>query len=177
MAKTNDFFENYEMSKNLDFYNSFEDPELGINNEVLKGIYNYGYEKPSQIQRIGIKPIIDGHDIVIQSHSGTGKTATFIIGLLHRIDTSINKPQCIIISNTRELACQTQKVFLSLSSYSGVKCNLCIGGDLQFKYNVENIKEHVIIGTPGRISDLINKDIISSDSIRIVVIDEADDVL
>jgi translation initiation factor 4A len=177
MAKTNDFYENYEMSKNLDFYDSFENSELGISNDVLQGIYSYGYEKPSQIQRIAIKPIIDGHDIVIQSHSGTGKTATFIIGLLQRIDESINQPQCIIISNTRELANQTYKVFLSLSHYTKIKCNLCIGGDLQYKYNSDNIKDHVIIGTPGRISDLINKDIISSNEIRIVIIDEADDVL
>jgi len=177
MAKTNDFFENYELSKNLDFYDSFEDPELGISNDVLKGIYSYGYEKPSQIQRVAIKPIIEGRDIVIQSHSGTGKTATFIIGLLERVDITINKPQCIVISNTRELADQTYKVFLSLSHYTNVKCNLCIGGDMQYKYNIENIKDHVIIGTPGRISDLINKEIISSSDLKMIIIDEADDVL
>ena len=177
MTKTNEFFENYELSKNLDYYDSFEDPELGLSNDVLKGIYSYGYEKPSPIQRVGIKPIIDGRDIVIQSHSGTGKTATFIIGLLQRIDEDINKPQCIIISNTRELADQTYKVFLSLSNYTNIKCNLCIGGDMQYKYNIESIKDHVIIGTPGRISDLINKDIISSNDIKLIIIDEADDVL
>jgi superfamily II DNA/RNA helicase len=177
MAKTNDFFENYELSKNIDFYDSFEDPKLGISNEVLKGIYSYGYEKPSPIQRVGIKPIIDGRDIVIQSHSGTGKTATFIIGLLERIDITINKTQCIVVSNTRELADQTYKVFLNLSKYTNIKCNLCIGGDMQYKYNIENIKDHVIIGTPGRLSDLVNKDIISSNDIKLIIIDEADDVL
>ena len=177
MAKTNDFFENYELSENIKFYDSFEDPELGLNNDVLKGIYSYGYEKPSQIQRVAIKPIIDGHDIVIQSHSGTGKTATFIIALLQQIDITINQSQCIIISNTRELADQTYKVFLNLSKYTSVKCNLCIGGDMQYKYNIESIKDHVIIGTPGRISDLVNKDIISSDKIKLIIIDEADDVL
>lgn len=177
MSKNNEVFENYELSKNLEYYDSFEDTELGINDEVLKGIYSYGFEKPSQIQRVAIKPIIEGKDIVVQSHSGSGKTATFIIGLLQRIDKSINKPQCIIISNTRELADQTYKVFLSLSKYTGIKCNLCIGGDMQYKYSSENINEQVIIGTPGRISDLINKDIISSDNIKLIIIDEADDVL
>jgi len=177
MAKKNDFFENYELSKNLDFYDSFEDPKLGIHNNVLKGIYSYGYEKPSPIQRVAIKPIMDGCDIVIQSHSGTGKTATFIIGLLERIDPTINKPQCIVISNTRELADQTYKVFLSLSSYTEIKGNLCIGGDMQYKYNVENIKDHVIIGTPGRLSDLVNKEIIQTSDIKLIIIDEADDVL
>lgn len=177
MSTNNELFENYEMSKNLDFYDSFENPELGLKDEILNGIYSYGYEKPSQIQRIAIKPIINGDDIVIQSHSGTGKTATFIIGLLQRVDPDIQKPQCIVISNTRELADQTHKVFLNLSHYTNIKCNLCIGGDLQFKYYSDNIKEQVIIGTPGRISDLMNKNIINTDNIKMIIIDEADDVL
>jgi len=177
MSKKNDFFENYELNKNLDFYDSFENIDLGLKDEILKGIYSYGYENPSQIQRVAIKPIIDGSDLVIQSHSGTGKTATFIIGLLQRVNPEFTQPQCIIVSNTRELADQTYKVFLQLSAYTNIKCNLCIGGDMQYKYNSDNIKEQVIIGTPGRISDLINKDIINSDQIKLIVIDEADDVL
>ena len=177
MSKTSDFFENYALSKNLDFYDKFEDPELGLKDEILKGIYSYGYEKPSQIQRVGIKPIIDKRDIVIQSHSGTGKTATFIIGLLQNIDPLLLQTQCIVISNTRELADQTYKVFLQLSKYTNIKGNLCIGGDMQYKYNTENIKSHVIIGTPGRICDLINKDIIGCNEVKTIVIDEADDVL
>ena len=177
MLKENEIFDNYTISNNLQFYNNFEDPELGIKDEILKGIYSYGFEKPSQIQRVAIKPIIDGNDIVIQSQSGSGKTATFIIGTLQRIDPLIKQTQCIIISNTRELADQTYKVFLQLSKYTDIKCNLCIGGDMQYKYSVDNIKEQVIIGTPGRISDLINKDIINSNEIKLIIIDEADDVL
>lgn len=177
MSNKPEIYENYSVSNNLEFYDSFESEELGLKDEILKGIYSYGFEKPSQIQRIAIKPIIDGNDIVIQSHSGTGKTATFIIGALQRIDPNINKPQCIIISNTRELADQTNKVFINLSKYTNLKSNLCIGGDMQYKYNNDNINEHVIIGTPGRISDLINKDIILYNDIKIIIIDEADDVL
>jgi translation initiation factor 4A len=174
---TEDYFENYEVSQELNYYNSFEDEELGLNELVLKGIYNYGYEKPSPIQRVAIKPIIDKRDVVIQSHSGTGKTATFIIGLLQLMDQNIHEPQCIVISNTRELADQTYKVFKQLSLYTDIKCNLCIGGDLQHKYTTDSIKEQVIIGTPGRISDLLNKNIINKESIRLIIIDEADDVL
>ena len=174
---TEDYFENYEVSQELSYYNSFEDEELGLNELVLKGIYNYGYEKPSPIQRVAIKPIIDKRDVVIQSHSGTGKTATFIIGLLQLMDQNIHEPQCIVISNTRELADQTYKVFKQLSFYTDIKCNLCIGGDLQHKYTTDSIKEQVIIGTPGRISDLLNKNIINKESIRLIIIDEADDVL
>jgi len=173
----NELFENYTLSQNLEYYDTFEQEELGLNDDILRGIYSYGYEKPSPIQRVAIKPIIDGHDIVIQSHSGTGKTATFIIGLLHRINVDLNETQCIIVLNTRELADQTYKVFQNLAKYTTIKCNLCIGGDMQYKYVSDNIKEHVIIGTPGRISDLINKSIIKSDSIKMIVVDEADDVL
>jgi len=177
MNKKSDFFQNYDINKDLEFFDKFEDTELNINGDVLKGIYNYGYDKPSQIQRVAIKPIINGNDIVIQSHSGTGKTATFVIGLLHRIDPSINKPQCIIVSNTRELADQTQKVFLNIAKFTNIKSNLCIGGDMQFKYYSDSIKEQVIIGTPGRISDLMNKNIIDTQHIKIIIVDEADDVL
>ena len=177
MAKKNDLFENYELSKKLEYYDTFEHPELGLRADILNGIYSYGYEKPSPIQRVAIKPIVDGRDIVVQSHSGTGKTATFIIGLMQRIDNMINKPQCIILSNTRELANQTHKVFEALSQYTNIKCNLCTGGDMQFKYNSDNITEHVIIGTPGRISDLVGKEIINSSTIKMIIVDEADDVL
>jgi superfamily II DNA/RNA helicase len=177
MAQKNDFFENYEISKNLEYYDSFEHPEIGLKDNILKGIYSYGYELPSPIQRIAIKPITDGKDIVIQSHSGTGKTATFIIGLMQRIDETVNLPQCIILSNTRELADQTYKVFQALSLYTNIKCNLCIGGDMQFKYNSDNITEHVIIGTPGRVSDLVGKGIINNETIKLIILDEADDVL
>ena len=177
MTSNNEYFENYEINNELNYYNSFEDEELGLNELTLKGIYNYGYEKPSPIQRLAIKPIMNKNDVVIQSHSGTGKTATFIIGLLQIVDQTIHSPQCIVISNTRELADQTYKVFKQLSLYTDIKCNLCIGGDLQHKYTSDNITEQVIIGTPGRISDLLNKNIINKETIKLIIIDEADDVL
>ena len=145
MSKQNDFFENYEMNKPLDYYDRFEDENIGLKDDVLKGIYSYGYEKPSPIQRIAIKPIIDGEDIVLQSQSGTGKTATFLIGMLNRLDQELHQPQSIIISNTRELADQTFKVFNKLSQYTKLKGNLCIGGDMQLKYTADNIKDDVFI--------------------------------
>lgn len=177
MSKKMDVFENYETTEELDFIDSFEDPKLGLKDNILKGIFCYGYEKPSQIQRIAIKPIIDGKDIVVQSHSGTGKTATFIIGLLQRVDEELKKTQCIVMSNTRELADQTYKVFQNLTKFMDIKCNLCIGGDFQYKYCTDTIKDQVIIGTPGRICDLINKNIICTDDVKLIIVDEADDVL
>jgi len=175
--KDNELFENYVCSEELNYYNDFADPELDINDKILKGIFAYGFERPSPIQRIAIKPLKDGRDIVIQSHSGTGKTATFIIGLLSRIDFDLKEPQSIVICNTRELALQTVKVFNFLADYLDVKCKLCIGGDMQYKYISEEINNQVIIGTPGRLCDLISKKILNTDHVKLVVIDEADDVL
>ena len=177
MDKQNGFFDNYKLSDNIEFYDTFEHPELAITDNTLKGIYAFGFEKPSPIQRLGIKPIIDGKDVVIQSHSGTGKTATFVIGLLQRININEHNTQCIVISNSRELADQTYKVFKNISKFTNITSNLCIGGDMQYKYNSDNIKDQVIIGTPGRISDLINKNIINTDNVKLIIIDEADYVL
>ena len=170
-------FENYVCSHKLDYYNAFDNEDLKINDDILKGIYSYGFERPSPIQRIAIKPLIDKKDIVIQSHSGTGKTATFIIGILACIDQEKKHPQSIIVCNTRELAQQTVKVFESLSEFTKISCKLCIGGDMQFKYTSDNISNHVIIGTPGRLCDLVSKKMINTDFIKMIVIDEADDVL
>lgn len=172
-----ELFENYICSDKLKFYNKFEDEELNIKDNILKGIFSYGFERPSPIQRIAIKPLMEKKDIVIQSHSGTGKTATFIIGLLSNIDEKIKSTQAIVICNTRELALQTLKVFESLSNYTEINSKLCIGGDMQFKYSSENISNHVIIGTPGRLCDLISKKIINTENVKLLVIDEADDVL
>ncbi len=177
MSDKNDFFNNYDINRDLEFYDSFESPELNINDKILNGIYNYGFEKPSQIQRVAIKPITEGNDMVIQSQSGTGKTGTFTIGILNRIDENLHQPQAIVIANTRELADQTYKVCTALSSFTNIKTNLCIGGDLQVKYTVEKITDHIIIGTPGRVSDLIQKGLLSTNNVKVIVIDEADDVL
>ena len=97
-------FNTYVVNHPLKYYDKFDDEEIGIKDNILKGIYSYGFERPSPIQRIAIKPLIEGRDIVIQSHSGTGKTGTFSIGMLNRIDEELKSPQAIVICNTRELA-------------------------------------------------------------------------
>jgi translation initiation factor 4A len=169
-------FENYIISHDLKYFNNFEDHELNINDNILKGIFSYGFERPSPIQRIAIKPLIDGSDMVIQSHSGTGKTATFLIGILSNIKEN-EGTQSIVICNTRELAVQTSKVLNSISCFTKITHKLCIGGDMQNKYISEEINENIIIGTPGRLCDLMNKNILNTKKIKMLVIDEADDVL
>ena len=177
--KTNqpESFENYICNEELEYYDKFDDERLKINDDILKGIIAYGFDRPSPIQRIAIKPLMEKKDIVIQSQSGTGKTATFLIGLLSCIDQEKKCPQAIVVCNTRELATQTVKVFEALSSFTKINCKICIGGDMQFKYTSDDITNHVIIGTPGRLCDLISKRVVSTDAIKMIVIDEADDVL
>ena len=177
LNNNNEVFENYICTPKLTYYNRFDDEELNINDKILKGIYSYGFERPSPIQRIAIKPLMEGKDIVIQSHSGTGKTATFLVGVLSRIDIEIKCPQSIIICNTRELANQTLKVLEAIGNYSDVSYKICIGGDMQYKYISNDINEQIIIGTPGRLCDLISKKTINTGKIKTLVIDEADDVL
>ena len=170
-------FNNYEINVPLKSFNSFDEPEFNINDKVLKGIYSYGYDVPTPIQKIAIKPIMEGYDLVAQSHAGSGKTATFIVGMLHRIIEEEKTNQAIIISNTRELADQTFKVFKELSRFTKVTGSLCVGGEMLNRYTDIKINDHVIIGTPGRICDLLNKNIIDGNTVRILIIDEADDVL
>ena len=169
-------FENYIISHDLKYYDKFEDEDINIKDNILKGIFSYGFERPSPIQRVAIKPLTDGNDMVIQSHSGTGKTATFLIGILSRINET-DGTQSIVICNTRELAVQTSKVLKNLSCFTNITHKLCIGGDMQNKYISEEINENIIIGTPGRLCDLMNKNILNTKKIKILVIDEADDVL
>ena len=168
--------DNYLVSEEIDSIKSFDDME--ISEDILRGIYSFGFQEPSQIQRLAIKPFIGGRNMIVQSHSGTGKTATFMISILNRINPDLKETQAVIIAPTRELANQIYTVYQNLSNYTDITGYFCIGGSLRNKYNYnEEVNHHVIVGTPGRVSDLIGKGIIKSKNIRMLVIDEADDVL
>lgn len=161
---------------NIKNYNNFDEMELKEN--LLRGIYSYGFEKPSLIQQQAIVPIIKGYDIIAQAQSGTGKTGTFSISILEKIDNRLNYCQAIIISPIRELAVQTYNVIKNLGLYLNININLCIGGTDLIK-NFKEFKDtvHIVVGTPGRIYDLINKRILKIDHLKILVIDEADEML
>ena len=105
---------------------SFDDMEL--REELLRGIYAYGFEKPSAIQQRAIVPCIKRNDVIAQAQSGTGKTATFSISILQQIDTRNPNCQALVLAPTRELAQQIQKVVMALGDYMGVQCHACIGG-------------------------------------------------
>merc|ERR1712050_705231 len=157
-------------------YESFDDYDLHEN--LLRGIYSYGFEKPSAIQQRGIKPILDGRDTIGQAQSGTGKTATFVIGCLQRIDYKLNSCQSLILAPTRELANQIQKVALALGDYNRVKCHACIGGT-SVRDDIDKLREgqHLVVGTPGRVFDMIGKRYLRVDDLITFVLDEADEML
>lgn len=155
-------------------YESFED--LDLNDNLLRGIFAFGFEKPSSIQQKAIKPFLDGRDLIAQSQSGTGKTATFAISVLQSIKPE-KKTQALIISHTRELASQIHTVFSNLSKYMDV--NLCLltgGSSVQKNRNELAENPHILIGTPGRVLDMM-KNNISYKDINYLVVDEADEML
>jgi translation initiation factor 4A len=150
---------------------------FGIKENLLRGIYGYGFERPSRIQNIAIPPILKKKDVIAQSQAGTGKTGAFTIGVLNLIDDSLKYPQAIIMSNTRELADQINEVTKELCKYTQIKTSLCIGG-IPVKENVKSLKQsQLLIGTPGRLCDLIQNKDFDLDKIAIFVIDEADELL
>ncbi len=115
----------------------FED--LGLKENLMRGIVGYGFVKPSPIQQQGILPVLTGRDTIAQAQSGTGKTGTFTISCLQIIDETVFKTQALIVVPTRELAGQIAEVILNLGKYLGVKPHVLIGGT-PFKEDVEGLK-------------------------------------
>jgi len=155
---------------------SFDSMEL--NELLLRGIYAYGFEKPSKIQQRGIMPILAGHDTIAQAQSGTGKTATFTIAALQSIDTSVNQCQALILAPTRELAQQTQKVVRALGDFLQISSHACVGGTL-VRDDIRTLREgvQVIVGTPGRVTHMIQSDVLNLSPVKLFILDEADEML
>lgn len=155
---------------------SFDD--MGLCETLLRGIFAYGFEKPSAIQQQAIVPMITGKDLIAQAQSGTGKTGTFSIGMLQQIDPSLQETQAIILAPTRELAQQISRVVKALSSYMGVSVFTCIGGTSVNECSRELRRgHHVVVGTPGRIYDMIRRRSLVVGRLRMVILDEADQML
>ena len=154
--------------------------DLDLNSKLLRGIFGYGFEKPSPIQQKAIKPIILGKDVVAQAQSGTGKTATFTIGALSNVDVSNNNTQVLVLSPTKELTLQTAKVFESLGGMmDGLKVQTLYGGSIIEESSSFSNKKipHVICGCPGRVFDMMRRDRISAKKIKLIILDEADEML
>jgi len=166
----------FETSKEVKVTESFD--SMGLNEELIRGIYAYGFEKPSAIQQRAIKPILSGRDVIAQAQSGTGKTATFSISALAKIDTTVRDTQALILSPTRELAQQIQKVVLALGDYMSVQCHACIGGtSVGEDIRKLDYGQHIVSGTPGRVFDMIRRKNLRTRGIKMFILDEADEML
>ena len=164
--------------KDIKEINNWED--LNVKMPLLRGIYASGFEHPSPIQRKAILPIFDKRDVIAQAQSGTGKTACFSIGALVLIDTSKNVPQAMILSPTRELSIQTKKVIDELGGMMPeLRTQLMIGGTStdDAMQQLRNVTPHIIIGCPGRIHDMLKRKRLSVKDLRILILDEADELL
>ena len=158
--------------------NNWED--LNLKEELLRGIFTYGFETPSEIQKKAIMPIINGRDLIAQAQSGSGKTGTFSIGMLQSIDVSVKSTQALIIAPTHELAKQITSVVSSLGSFmDGLVMKTLIGGT-SIQDDTKSIREnppHVIIGCAGRIYDMIHRKYLNVNSVKLFILDEADEML
>ncbi len=154
--------------------------ELDLQPNLLRGIFAYGFEKPSFIQQRAIKPIMDGKDVLAQAQSGTGKTATFSIGALSRIDLSKSFTQVLVLSPTRELSVQTEAVIKGIGCFmTGLRIKSVFGGtsmDDVSSFSNKNTP-HIICGCPGRVSDMIRRGRLNHATIKLIVLDEADEML
>ena len=158
-------------------FNDWE--EMNLKRDILRGIYSYGFEKPSPIQKKAIKPLYDGKDIIAQAQSGTGKTGAFCVGSLQVLDKDQDKMQILIMAPTRELSRQIHEVIHSIGTIMKVRTQLVIGGT-STESDIKNIKKNspqVMVGCPGRIYDLIRRKFINPKDIKLIIMDEADEML
>ncbi|KAJ8969926.1 hypothetical protein NQ317_016191 [Molorchus minor] len=138
----------FETSEDVEVIEKFKG--MNLKEELLRGIFAYGFEKPSAIQQRAIKPIMKGRDVIAQAQSGTGKTATFAISILQSVDLTMRETQVLCLSPTRELAVQIQKVVLALGDFMNVQCHACIGGtNLGEDIRKLDYGQHVVSGTPA----------------------------
>ncbi|KAF1769607.1 hypothetical protein GCK72_001424 [Caenorhabditis remanei] len=166
----------FESSEEVSIVPTFD--KMGLREDLLRGIYAYGFEKPSAIQQRAIPAILKARDVIAQAQSGTGKTATFSISVLQTLDTQVRETQALILSPTRELAVQIQKVVLALGDYMNVQCHACIGGtNLGEDIRKLDYGQHVVSGTPGRVFDMIRRRNLRTRAIKLLVLDEADEML
>ncbi|KAL8160649.1 hypothetical protein V2J09_002186 [Rumex salicifolius] len=166
----------FETSEGVDPIQSFD--QMGIKDDLLRGIYAYGFEKPSAIQQRAIEPIIKGRDVIAQAQSGTGKTSMIALTVCQIVDTANREVQALILSPTRELATQTQRTILAIGDYINIMAHACIGGQ-SVGEDIRKLESgvHVVSGTPGRVCDMIKRRTLRTRHIKLLILDESDEML
>ena len=164
------------VSDELRVYETFD--EMGLPDNLLRGIYAHGFEKPSMIQRKAIVPIREGRDVLAQAQSGTGKTGAFSIGSMCRVDPTLKKPQILVLVPTRELAQQIEYVATHLGSHLPLSVYAATGGTpLGTDLRALERGAQYVIGTPGRIYDLMHRGALQRQHLKVLIMDEADQML
>eukprot|EP00798_Chlamydomonas_sp_ICE-L_P002775 gene2775-12652_t len=166
----------FETTKGVKVTSNFD--QMNLKEDLLRGLYAYGFEKPSAIQQRAIVPIIGKRDTIAQAQSGTGKSSLIAVTTCQLLDTTQRECQVLILSPTRELAQQTEKVILAVGDFMNVQAHSCVGG----KSLGEDIRKlengvHAVSGTPGRVFDMIKRKTLRTRYIKTLVLDEADEML
>ena len=178
--------------ENNQYCTSFDN--INLKEYTLRGIYAYGWEKPSDIQKQSLIKLLSGKDIILQASAGAGKTGVFVIGALEKVDLNLKDLQVLIISPTRELSIQTYNIICKLACFSQISIALHRGCGNKFRveekitgvekasgyisYGVaEKYKEQIIIATPGRLLDLLQRKFLNLFQSKLIILDEADELL
>uniref|UniRef100_A0A1J3DG72 RNA helicase n=2 Tax=Noccaea caerulescens TaxID=107243 RepID=A0A1J3DG72_NOCCA len=166
----------FETTKGIKPIASFDD--MGMNDKVLRGVYDYGFKKPSEIQQRAVMPILKGRDVIAQAQSGTGKTSMIAVSVCQIVNTSSRKIQVLVLSPSRELATQTEKTIQAIGVHTNIQAHACIGG----KSIGEDIKKlergvHAVSGTPGRVYDMIKRGSLQTKAVKLLILDESDEML
>ncbi|KAK9171170.1 DEAD/DEAH box helicase family protein [Cryptosporidium meleagridis] len=156
-------------------YSAKDWSDLNLSPDLLRGIYNKGFNRPSKIQAAALPLILNSPmNLIAQAHNGSGKTATFALAMLGKVDTKIIHPQCMCLCPTRELARQNQDVINELGKFTGITTWLVVAqGD---KYD-KTIGSQIIICTPGKMQDFLKKRSFPTEFMKLMVIDEADEMI
>ena len=162
-----------------EFMDAVRFDELNINDKILKAVKEMGFEAASPIQGAAIPVVLEGRDIVGQAQTGTGKTAAFGIPLLEKMDTKVKKPQAMILCPTRELAIQVADEIRKLAKFMHGAKVLPIYGGQNITNQIRSLKAgaNIIVGTPGRIMDHMRRHTLKLEDLKMVVLDEADEML
>lgn len=152
---------------------------MGLSPRMLKTLERIGYEKPSPVQAGVIPLVLEEFDVIGQARTGTGKTAAFAIPILERLDMSVSKPkpQALVLAPTRELAVQVENEFARMAPPDVRTC--CVYGGKPIRQQINRLEKgcHVVVGTPGRVIDHLNRGTLNVDQLWFVVLDEADRML
>jgi translation initiation factor 4A len=154
--------------------------EMGLKEDLLRGIYSYGFDNPSEIQQKAIMPIIERRDVIAQAQSGCGKTGSFTIGALQVVDVTKTTPQILVLSPTHELVKQTALVMEGIGSFMNGLCVKTLIGGTSIRDDVTFLQEkkpQVIVGSVGRVLDMIEKRHLAVEELKMMILDEADEML